>query len=675
MSHVSPVSTSSKLDELSINTIRTLSIDGVQKANSGHPGLPLGMAAAAYSVWTRHLRHNPSNPRWANRDRFVLSAGHGSMLLYSLLYLTGYEDFPLEQLKQFRQWGGMTPGHPESELSPAVETTTGPLGQGFANGVGMAWGAELLAATFNRPGHEIFDYHIYAIVSDGDLMEGVASEAASLAGHLKLGRLIYLYDDNSISLDGSTLMSFTENVGERFEAYGWHVQTVADGNDLDELDAAIARAKADPRPSLIRTKTIIGFGSPNKAGTNKAHGEPLGVEEVKLTKQNLRWPYEEPFTVPEEALHNFRQAVTRGKQLEAEWEKRMAGYAAEYPDLAAQWRAWASGELPAGWAEKVPQFPSGQQMATREASGKTLNAIASALPMIVGGSADLRSSNNTFLQGYTEFSREDRTGRNLNFGVREHAMGSIMNGIALTRPLIPYGGTFLVFYDYMRPPVRLAAMMGLQTIYVYTHDSIGLGEDGPTHQPVEHLASIRSVPNLTLIRPADANETAVAWKVAIENRHGPTALALTRQKLPVYDRAKCGAASGVERGAYVLSEADGGKIDVILIATGSEVSVAMEAQTLLSAEGIGARVVSLPSWELFERQTQTYRDEVLPPAIKARISIEAAVSLGWSRWVGDGGEVIGLDRFGGSAPYQVLMEKFGFTPVNVVAKVRAQLGK
>lgn len=674
MSNVSPASQAS-LDQISINTIRTLSIDGVQKANSGHPGLPLGMAAAAYGVWTRHLRHNPRNPRWANRDRFILSAGHGSMLLYSLLYLTGYEDFPLEQLKQFRQWGSMTPGHPESELSAAVETTTGPLGQGFANGVGMAIGAEMLAATFNRPGHELFDYHVYAIVSDGDLMEGVASETASLAGHLKLGRLIYLYDDNNISLDGSTLMSFTEDVGKRFESYGWHVETVTDGNDLDALDAALNRAKGDPRPSLIRTKTIIGFGSPNKAGTHKAHGEPLGVEEVKLTKQNLGWPYEEPFTVPEEALRNFRTAIERGEKLEAEWNARLSDYSRDHAELATQWQAWSSRELPSGWETKLPAFDAGQQMATREASGKTLNAIASSLPMIVGGSADLRSSNNTFLQGYTEFSKDDRTGRNLNFGVREHGMGSIMNGIALTHPLIPYGGTFLVFYDYMRPPVRLAAMMGLQTIYVYTHDSVGLGEDGPTHQPVEHLASLRSVPNLTLIRPADANETAQAWKAAISNQHGPTALALTRQKLPVFDRQKFSSANGTERGAYVLSEADGGRIDVILIGTGSEVSVAVEAQALLSAEGISARVVSMPSWELFERQSQAYRDEVLPPSIKARISIEAGVTMGWSKWVGDEGIVMGLDRFGGSAPYQVLMEKFGLTPAQVVTKARTLVGK
>lgn len=664
-----------RLDELSINTIRTLSIDGVQKANSGHPGLPLGMAAATYKLWTKHLRHNPKNPKWPNRDRFVLSAGHGSMLLYSMLYLTGYDDYPLEQLKQFRQWGGITPGHPESELSAAVETTTGPLGQGFGNGVGMAIGAELLAATFNKPGCELFDYDVYAIVSDGDLMEGVAAETASLAGHLKLGRLIYLYDDNNISLDGSTQMSFTEDVSKRFEAYGWHVQEIQDGNDIAAVGKAISEAKKDPRPSLIRTKTIIGYGSPNKAGTHKAHGEPLGAEEVKLTKQNLGWPYEEPFTVPEESLANFRQAIERGREQEAAWRKRVDTYEKDYPEAGKQLRQWLAGNISDEWKKKLPQFPPDQQMATREASGKTLNAIAASLPMLVGGSADLRSSNNTFLQGYTEFSREDRTGRNLNFGVREHGMGSVMNGIALTPPLIPYGGTFLVFYDYMRPPVRLAAMMGLQTIYVYTHDSIGLGEDGPTHQPVEHLAGLRALPNMTLIRPGDGNEAVIAWRVAIENRHGPTALALTRQKLPIFDRTKYGSAEGVARGAYVLVEAAGGKLDVILIATGSEVSVAVEAQKLLAQDGIGARVVSMPSWELFEKQSQRYQDEVLPPSLSKRISIEAGVTLGWSRWVGSEGVVIGLDRFGGSAPYQVLMEKFGFTPANVVARAKEILGR
>jgi len=662
------------LDQLSINTIRTLAMDAVQKANSGHPGMPMGMAAAAYVLWTRFLRHNPKNPRWPNRDRFVLSAGHGSMLLYSLLHLTGYDEFTLDQLKNFRQWGSLTPGHPESELAESIETTTGPLGQGFANGVGMAIGAEYLAAYFNRPGHDVFDYHIYAICSDGDLMEGVASEAASLAGHLRLGRLIYLYDDNGISIDGSTSLAFTENPSERFKAYGWHVQEI-DGNDLAAVDAAIRAAQADPRPSLIRTKTTIGYGSPNKAGTAKAHGEPLGVEEVKLTKKNLGWPYEEPFYVPEEALANFRQAVDKGWRLEAEWEEKFAAYEKAHLELARQWREWSSGKLPKGWQERMPHFPPDKQMATREASGKALNAFAAALPMLLGGSADLRPSNNTFLEGMGEFSAENRAGRNFHFGVREHAMGSVMNGMALTRPLIPYGGTFLIFYDYMRPAVRLAAMMGLQVIYVYTHDSIGLGEDGPTHQPIEHLAGLRSVPNLTMIRPADANETAVAWRVALENWHGPTALTLTRQKLPVFDRAKFASAEGLTRGAYVMSDPEGGRIDVILIATGSEVSVAVEAQAQLAGQGISARVVSMPSWELFEQQPREYRDQVLPPAVTARLAIEAGVAQGWSKYVGERGDVISMERYGASAPYQILMEKFGFTAANVVTRVRALLGK
>lgn len=663
------------LDQLSINTIRTLAMDGVQKANSGHPGMPMGMAPSAYVLWTRVMRHNPKNPNWANRDRFVLSAGHGSMLLYSLLHLTGYEEFTLDQLKSFRQWGSLTPGHPESELSPAIETTTGPLGQGFANGVGMAIGAEYLSAYFNRPGHELFDYYIYAIVSDGDLMEGVASEAASMAGHMKLGRLIYLYDDNSISIDGSTSLAFTEDRAKRFEAYGWHVQTVADGNDIAGIEAAVNAAKADPRPSIICVKAVIGYGSPNKAGTSKAHGEPLGADEIKLTKQNLGWPSEEPFFVPEEALANFRQCITRGAQQEADWQSKFAAYESAHADKAQEWREWASGKLPDGWQAKLPVFPAGTAMATREASGKTLNAIAASLPMLIGGSADLAPSNNTMLAGYPAFSAEHRDGRNFHFGVREHAMGSVMNGIALTRPLIPYGGTFMVFYDYMRPPVRLAAMMGIGTIYVYTHDSIGLGEDGPTHQPIEQLAGLRSVPNLTLIRPADANETAVAWRVAIEHRHGPTALALTRQKLPTYDRTKFGSAEGVALGAYVLSESPTGKVDVILIGTGSEVSVVVDAQAKLAEAGIGARVVSMPSWQLFDKQPLDYQESVLPPDIKARVAVEAGISMGWSKYVGDAGQVISLDHYGASAPYQVLMEKFGFTADNVAACAKAVLGK
>lgn len=661
------------LDQLAVNTIRTLAMDGVQKANSGHPGMPMGMAAAAYVLWTRCMKHSPTQPRWPNRDRFVLSAGHGSMLLYSLLYLTGYEDYPLDQLKQFRQWGSLTPGHPETELSPAIETTTGPLGQGFANGVGMAIGAAHLAAKFNQPEHELFDYHIYAIVSDGDLMEGVAAEAASMAGHLQLGRLIYIYDDNDISIDGKTSIAFTEDRAKRFEAYGWHVQTVADGNDLDGIEAAIRAAQADPRPSIICVKAVIGYGSPNKAGTSKVHGEPLGVEEVRLTKQNLGWPYEEPFTVPEEILAHFRQAVDRGRELEQAWRDRLAAYATAHPELAVAWGQWESGQLPENWQAAMPVFPADKPMATREASGKVLNAFAGALPMLLGGSADLRPSNNTFLEGLGEFQPGNYTGRNFHYGVREHAMGSVMNGMALTRPLIPYGGTFMVFYDYMRSAVRMAAMMGLRTIYVYTHDSIGLGEDGPTHQPIEQLMGLRTVPNLTTIRPADANETAVAWRVAIENGHGPTALALTRQKLPVFDRTKYASAEGVARGAYVLSPSATGSVAALILASGSEVSVAIEAQEKLAAEGIGVNVISMPSWELFEKQPLAYREEVLPPAVTARVSIEAGVTLGWAKYIGAKGVAIGLDRFGASAPYQVLMEKFGFTAENVCARVKEAL--
>jgi transketolase len=662
------------LDKLCINTIRTLSMDAVQKANSGHPGMPMGMAPAAYVLWTRVMRYNPKHPRWANRDRFILSAGHGSMLLYSLLYLTGYDDYTLDQLKNFRQWGSLTPGHPESELSEAVETTTGPLGQGFANGVGMAIGAEYLASQFNRPGHDLFDYHIYAIVSDGDLMEGVAAEAASLAGHLKLGRLIYLYDDNDISLDGPTSMSYSEDRVKRFEAYGWHVQTV-DGLDIAAIENALLAAQKDPRPSLICTKTIIGYGSPHKQGTNKAHGEPLGADEVKLAKENLGWPYAELFTVPEESLAVFREAVRRGAQLESAWDEKFAAYEQAHPDLAAKWRAWAEGHLPAGWQEKLPVFEAGKDVATRDASGKVINALAAELPMLIGGSADLRTSNKTFINGSPEFSVEHRDGRNLNFGVREHAMGAALNGLALTRPLIPFGGTFLVFSQYMLPPVRLAAMMGLQTIYVWTHDSIGVGEDGPTHQPVEHLPALRAIPNLTVLRPADANETAYAWRAALENTHGPTALILSRQGLPTWDRTKFGAADGTLKGAYVLAEAEGGSIDVILIATGSEVSVAMGAREKLAAEGINARVVSLPSWELFEKQSQDYRDSVLPPAVTARLSIEAAVPLGWERYVGSQGRTLGMVTFGASAPIKIVMEKFGFTPDHVAQRAKQLLGR
>jgi len=660
-------------DQLCINTIRTLAMDAVQKANSGHPGLPMGAAAMAYVLWTRFLRHHPTNPSWPNRDRFILSAGHGCMLLYSLLHLTGY-DLPLDELKRFRQWGSRTPGHSEYGLTPGVETTTGPLGQGFGNGVGMAIAERFLANHFNRPGYRIVDHYVYAIVSDGDLMEGISSEAASLAGHLGLGKLIYLYDDNRITIDGSTSLAFTENVGQRFEAYGWHVQRV-DGNDLKEVEAALSAAQAaTERPSLIIARTHIAYGSPNKQDTAEAHGAPLGEEEVKLTKRALGWPLEPAFYIPDEALAHFREALQRGRAWEAQWQAQFDAYAAAHPELAAEWRTVMNGRLPEGWADKIPTFtPGGGSMATREASGKVLNAIAPHLPTLIGGSADLTPSNNTYLKGYGDFQRDNVGARNLHFGVREHAMGSILNGMALHGGVIPYGGTFLIFSDYMRPAIRLAALSHIHVIYVFTHDSIGLGEDGPTHEPIEHLASLRAMPNLTVIRPADANETAVAWRVALEHRGGPVALALTRQKLPVLDRTTLASADLLRRGAYVLTDAGNGQPDIILIATGSEVQLALEARQRLAARGIGARVVSMPSWELFEQQPDSYRDEVLPPSVTARLAIEAASPHGWHRYVGTMGAVIGMTRYGASAPYHVLMEQFGFTADNVTSRALALL--
>ncbi|MBF8279129.1 MAG: cbbT [candidate division NC10 bacterium] len=633
-------------DQLCINTIRTLAMDAVQKANSGHPGLPMGAAAMAYVLWTRFLRHHPTNPSWPNRDRFILSAGHGCMLLYSLLHLTGY-DLPLDELKRFRQWGSRTPGHSEHGLTPGVETTTGPLGQGFGNGVGMAIAERFLANHFNRPGYPIVDHYVYAIVSDGDLMEGVSSEAASLAGHLGLGKLIYLYDDNRITIDGSTSLAFTENVGQRFEAYGWHVQRV-DGNDLKEVEAALSAAQAaTERPSLIIARTHIAYGSPNKQDTAEAHGAPLGEEEIKLTKRALGWPLEPAFYIPDEALAHFREALQRGRAWEAQWQAQFDAYAAAHPELAAEWRTVMNGRLPEGWADKIPTFTPG------------------------GGS--ITPSNNTYLKGYGDFQRDNVGARNLHFGVREHAMGSILNGMALHGGVIPYGGTFLIFSDYMRPAIRLAALSHIHVIYVFTHDSIGLGEDGPTHEPIEHLASLRAMPNLTVIRPADANETAVAWRVALEHRGGPVALALTRQKLPVLDRTTLASADLLRRGAYVLTDASNGQPDIILIATGSEVQLALEARQRLAAQGIGARVVSMPSWELFEQQPDSYRDEVLPPSVTARLAIEAASPHGWHRYVGTMGAVIGMTRYGASAPYHVLMEQFGFTADNVTSRALALL--
>jgi transketolase len=669
------MATQTNVDELCINTIRTLCMDGVQKAKSGHPGMPMGMAAVAYVLWTRIMRHNPHNPAWPNRDRFILSAGHGSMLLYSLLYLTGY-DMPLDELKRFRQWGSKTPGHPEYGEVPGAEVTTGPLGQGFGNGVGMAIAARHLAAHLNTPEFPVIDHFVYAIVSDGDLMEGVASEAASLAGHLKLGNIIYLYDNNRITIEGSTGLTFTENVSGRFESYGWHVQEIT-GYDLDAIERAIRNAQGvTDRPSLINVRTNIGYGSPNKQDTAEAHGAPLGEDEVKLTKQNLGWPTTESFFVPEEALEIFRSAVANGARLESEWNGLLSRFAKQAPDRFAEWQVYASGGLKPDWEASIPAFPvEPKGMATREASGKVLAAIFPHTPGLIGGSADLAPSTNTYIKGYGDFSAASYGGRNFHFGVREHGMGAVLNGMAIDRMLRPYGATFLVFSDYMRPSVRLAALMKDPVIYVWTHDTIGLGEDGPTHQPVEHFAALRAIPGLVFIRPADATETAEAWRAALRHTSGPVALALTRQKLPVIDRSRFGAAEGLHRGGYVLSEAQGGKPDVVIVATGSEVTVALGAQDLLQKRGIPTRVVSLPSWEFFAAQTREYRDSVIPRTAALRVSVEAATSFGWERWVGDDGLIIGLDRFGASAPYEILMREFGFTPESVAERISARLNK
>ena len=648
-------------------------MDGVQKAKSGHPGMPMGTAAMAYVLWTRHLKHNPTNPKWHNRDRFVLSAGHGSMLLYSLLHLTGYE-LPLDELKKFRQYKSLTPGHPEYHLTPGVETTTGPLGQGFANGVGMAIAERYLAARYNRPNFEAVNYKVYGIVSDGDLMEGVASEAASLAGHLKLGNIIYLYDDNHISIDGSTTLSFTEDVAKRFEAYGWHVQIVEDGNDLESVHAALKAAEDETnRPSLIKVRTHIGFGSPNKQDTSEAHGAPLGEDEVRLTKRKLGWDPEKQFEVPAEALLHFRRAVEQGKKWEALWRTMFENYKRSHPDLAGELENVREGRLGDEWKKALPVYGPETAMATREASGKALNALAPLLPTLLGGSADLAPSNNTFLKGIPEFQANVYSGRNFRFGVREHAMGSILNGMALTDGIIPYGGTFFVFSEYMRPSVRMAALMGIRPIYVYTHDSIGLGEDGPTHQPVEQFAALRAIPNITLIRPADANETSMAWKVAIEHTTGPVALTLTRQKVPTIDRTKYAAAENLSKGAYILAE-NSKTPGIILIGTGSEVQFVLGAYEQLVKENVPARLVSMPSWELFERQSKEYRESVLTPSIKKRLVIEAGSPMGWHKYAGDSGVIIGLTTFGASAPYELLYKEYGFTVENVLKNARELLG-
>ncbi len=659
------------LDQLCINTIRTLSLDAVQKAESGHPGLPLGAAPMAYVLWTRFLRHNPKNPKWENRDRFLLSAGHGSMLLYSLLHLTGYE-LPLEEIRNFRQFGSKTPGHPEYGLTPGVEITTGPLGQGFANGVGMAMGAAHLRAKFNQDGFPLIDHYVYAIVSDGDLMEGVASEAASLAGHLRLGKLIYLYDDNHVTIEGFTKLAFSEDVPKRFESYGWHTLTVDDGNDLDAIEAAIREAQTVDKPSLISVKTVIGFGMPTQ-GTRKAHSDAPGEDAVRETKKHLGWPEDKQFYIPDEALAHFREAVSRGAQQEAEWNALVGRYEKDHSELGSTWRSMMKGELPENWESHLPKFAEAKSIATRVASGEVINALAPHLPMLIGGSADLGVSNNTDIKEGGDFEAETYGGRIIHFGVREHAMGSTLTGISLNGGLIPFAGTFLTFSDYMRPAIRLAALSEVQAIYVFTHDSIGLGEDGPTHQPIEHAAALRAIPNLFVIRPADPAEVSEAWRIAILRRHAPTALLLTRQKVTPVDRKQFASAEGLRRGGYILADAEGGTPQLILIATGSEVSLALESREKLQAEGTATRVVSLPCWELFEEQTEEYRNEVLPPTVSARLGIEAGVRQGWDRYVGTKGDVVCLDRFGASAPGDVVMRELGFNVENVVRHARALL--
>jgi transketolase len=648
-------------------------MDGVQKANSGHPGTPMGLAPVAYTLWTGFLKHNPVDPSWPDRDRFVLSCGHASMLLYSLLFLTGY-DLPLEQLEQFRQWGSKTPGHPEHGLTPGVETTTGPLGQGFGNAVGMAIAERYLAEVFNRPGHTIVDHYTYGICSDGDLMEGVSHEAASLAGHLGLGKLIFFYDDNHITIEGNTELAFSEEVGHRFEAYGWHVQRV-DGNNIPQISEALKKARAETlRPSLIIARTHIAEGSPNKHDTAGAHGSPLGVEEVKLTKQNLGWP-DKDFYVPDEALAHFRQAVERGKAAQADWQKRFEAYAAAYPDLAALWKTALAGDLPEGWDTEMPVFkPEDPPIATRVSSGRVINAIAPKLPMLIGGSADLAPSTDTLMKGIADFGAQPG-GRNMHFGIREHGMGAALNGMALHGGVIPYGATFLIFSDYMRPPIRLAALMEQRVIYVFTHDSIGLGEDGPTHQPVEQLSALRAIPKMTVIRPCDGNEVAEAWRAALTHKDGPTALVLTRQNLPHLDRTIYASASGLQKGAYILADAPNHQPDIILMASGSEVSLITEAAKHLAGHGIQARVVSVPSMEIFNRQPQEYRESVLPPAVTKRLAVEAAAPMSWYRYVGLDGDVVGIERFGASAPYKTLMEQYGLTVESVAAHALRMVGR
>ena len=661
------------IQQTGINTVRILAADAVQKANSGHPGTPMGLAPVGHVLWTKSMNYNPQNPEWANRDRFILSAGHACMLQYCLLYLTGY-DISLDDIRNFRQLHSKTAGHPEYGLLAGIEVTTGPLGQGFANGVGFAIAQKCMAARYNKPGFEIFNYKIYAICSDGDMMEGVTAEAASLAGHLRLGNIIYLYDDNHITIEGNTDLTFNEDVPRRFEAYGWHVQVLDDGNDTDALSKAIHNAQQETgRPSLIKVRTHIGFGSPNKVDTASAHGSPLGKDEVRLVKQNFGFNPDKYFEVPDEVLKYYRNSAERGIKKEQSWNELYKSYKEKYPELAHEYELLSSGRLPEGWKEKLPIFKAGEEkIATRKASGKVLNAIADYLPILIGGSADLAPSTNTDLEKYKSFSAANRNGRIFHFGIREHAMGAILNGIALSKCLIPYGATFLIFSDYMRPPIRLAAIMKIRPIFIFTHDSIRLGEDGTTHQPVEQLIGLRSVPDLTVIRPADANETTQAWRVALEHSGGPVALILTRQAIAVIDQEKYAKAKGLERGAYILSESKNTP-QIILIGTGSEIELVLAAQEKLRDQNIAARVVSMPSWELFEKQDETYKEEVFPKRLRKRLAVEAGSPLGWNRYVTDEGDVIGINRFGESAPEDDVMKEYGFTVENVVKKAKALL--
>ncbi|MFW9883898.1 MAG: transketolase [Candidatus Thorarchaeota archaeon] len=666
---------SDNLQNRAINTIRFLAADAVQKANSGHPGMPMGAATMAYTLWTKHLRFNPQNPDWLDRDRFVLSGGHGSMLLYALLHLTGY-DVSLDDIKNFRQWGCRTPGHPENFCTPGVEVTTGPLGQGMSNALGMAIAEKHLATVFNRPGHEIVDHYTYAIVTDGDLMEGISYEAASLAGHHQLGKLILLYDDNLISIDGSTEVTFTEHRGARFEALGWHVQSVGNGNDVAAIDQAIANAKKDQRPSIIMVRTHIGFGMPNKQDTAKAHGEPPGEEELEAAKKNLGWPLEPRFLIPDDVLQHFRDAITRGAEMERAWDANMEEYRQEYPNLAKEFERRMSGRLPKGWDKDLPSYDADETgVATRNPSGDVINALAPHLPELFGGSADLTGSNKTWIKGHPAFQRETPEGRNFFFGVREHAMGAIVNGMAAHGGFIPYGATFLIFSDYMRPAIRISALSKHRSIWVFTHDSIGVGEDGPTHQPVEQLAALRAIPGIIVLRPCDANEVVEAWKIAINRSGGPTLMALTRQKIPILDRNTYSPASGLARGAYVLADLGEAPPDAILMATGSEVGLITDAGEKLSEEGVNVRLVSFPSWELFEEQSEAYRNSILPPEVKARLAVEAGRSQGWARWVGDKGAVMAVETFGASAPNEIVFEKYGFTVENVIKHVRELVGQ